>query len=197
MALTPDSTFLVFENRAGEVSELTYAEFDGAGRGLRPRPQRARRRGRRPRRRPPAQQPRVPGLLVRDRPPRGDDGALEHRQHGGRARTRGRLHRGQPRDHRARLLRRRPARDRGGRDRHDDDRRPRQAGRLLRLRRPAEPLRRAGPAAAGRRRRRRRAALHLGHDLEAEGGDARPTPTACAPASTPSTASGSTRASGC
>lgn len=29
VALTPTRTFLVFENRAGEVSELTYAAFDG------------------------------------------------------------------------------------------------------------------------------------------------------------------------
>ncbi|MBS1893874.1 MAG: AMP-binding protein [Actinobacteria bacterium] len=29
VALTPSRTFLVFENRAGEVSELTYAAFDG------------------------------------------------------------------------------------------------------------------------------------------------------------------------
>jgi len=38
LALSPDDTFLVFENRAGEVSELTYAEFETrveeAARGL-------------------------------------------------------------------------------------------------------------------------------------------------------------------
>ena len=38
VALAPDQTFLVYENRAGEVSELTYGEFDarveGAAGGL-------------------------------------------------------------------------------------------------------------------------------------------------------------------
>ena len=29
VAIAPERTFLVFESRAGEVSELTYAEFDG------------------------------------------------------------------------------------------------------------------------------------------------------------------------
>ena len=81
VALAPERTFLVFESRAGEVSELTYAEFDGrvedCARGLHALGVAAGDRVVVHLR----NSPEFLVSLVRDHPPRRGDGAVEHRQH--------------------------------------------------------------------------------------------------------------------